>query len=114
MENLESRGGRESFLPEELSAGPGEQGQPVVMERRLLEGYRLVDVFLTGGAPWGFTLKGGKEHGELLIITKKNNPTYPGIISSAETMRHVENVRYWRGAGICHGRYLSPFDHMST
>lgn len=25
---------------------------------------------LTGGAPWGFTLKGGLEHGEPLIITK--------------------------------------------
>uniref|UniRef100_A0A8D0GBK8 PDZ domain-containing protein n=1 Tax=Sphenodon punctatus TaxID=8508 RepID=A0A8D0GBK8_SPHPU len=27
-------------------------------------------VLLTGGAPWGFTLKGGREHGEPLIITK--------------------------------------------
>lgn len=25
---------------------------------------------LSGGAPWGFTLKGGLEHGEPLIITK--------------------------------------------
>lgn len=50
--------------------GMGDQGQTVLMERRLVEGYRLVDAFLTGGAPWGFTLKGGKEHGDLLIITK--------------------------------------------
>ncbi|KAJ8255962.1 hypothetical protein COCON_G00198260 [Conger conger] len=34
------------------------------------EGWRLVDVFLTGGAPWGFSLKGGLEYHEPLIITK--------------------------------------------
>ncbi|XP_038613427.1 protein Shroom2 isoform X2 [Tachyglossus aculeatus] len=33
-------------------------------------GARLLEVVLRGGAPWGFTLKGGKEHGEPLIITK--------------------------------------------
>ncbi|XP_060625916.2 protein Shroom2 isoform X2 [Anolis sagrei] len=31
---------------------------------------RLVEVQLRGGAPWGFTLKGGREHGEPLLITK--------------------------------------------
>ncbi|XP_066501835.1 protein Shroom3 isoform X2 [Hoplias malabaricus] len=30
----------------------------------------LVEVLLQGGAPWGFTLKGGLEHGESLIISK--------------------------------------------
>ncbi|XP_060741476.1 protein Shroom2 isoform X2 [Tachysurus vachellii] len=30
----------------------------------------LVDVILFGGAPWGFTLRGGLEHQEPLIITK--------------------------------------------
>ncbi|KAJ8350448.1 hypothetical protein SKAU_G00255780 [Synaphobranchus kaupii] len=34
------------------------------------EGWRLVDVLLTGGAPWGFSLKGGLEYNEPLIITK--------------------------------------------
>lgn len=34
------------------------------------EGWRLVDVLLTGGAPWGFTLRGGEEHHEPLLITK--------------------------------------------
>ncbi|KAG7463471.1 hypothetical protein MATL_G00176950 [Megalops atlanticus] len=34
------------------------------------EGWRLVDVVLTGGAPWGFTLRGGREHREPLLITK--------------------------------------------
>lgn len=37
------------------------------------EGWRLVDVFLSGGAPWGFTLRGGLEHREPLLITKVNN-----------------------------------------
>ena len=31
---------------------------------------KIVDVHLTGGAPWGFTLRGGREHREPLIITK--------------------------------------------
>ncbi|KAI4884710.1 hypothetical protein NFI96_024806 [Prochilodus magdalenae] len=34
------------------------------------EGWRSVSVSLCGGAPWGFTLRGGREHGEPLIITK--------------------------------------------
>lgn len=32
--------------------------------------FKLVEVFLNGGAPWGFTLRGGLEHHEPLIITK--------------------------------------------
>ncbi|XP_050998066.1 protein Shroom2 isoform X2 [Acomys russatus] len=39
-------------------------------EARAADGDRLVEVQLSGGAPWGFTLKGGREHGEPLIITK--------------------------------------------
>ncbi|KAM9668441.1 protein Shroom2 isoform 2-T2 [Dama dama] len=39
-------------------------------EARAADGGRLVEVQLSGGAPWGFTLKGGREHGEPLIITK--------------------------------------------
>ncbi|KAM8874006.1 protein Shroom2 isoform 3-T3 [Spinachia spinachia] len=34
------------------------------------ESWKLVDVFLSGGAPWGFTLRGGLEHREPLLITK--------------------------------------------
>uniref|UniRef100_W5MKL2 Shroom family member 2 n=1 Tax=Lepisosteus oculatus TaxID=7918 RepID=W5MKL2_LEPOC len=34
------------------------------------EAVRLVKALLTGGAPWGFTLKGGREHQEPLLITK--------------------------------------------
>ena len=37
------------------------------------EGWKLVDVFLSGGAPWGFTLRGGLEHQEPLLITKVSN-----------------------------------------
>nr|XP_020007518.1 protein Shroom2 isoform X1 [Castor canadensis] len=39
-------------------------------EARTADGGRLVEVQLSGGAPWGFTLKGGREHGEPLVITK--------------------------------------------
>lgn len=39
-------------------------------EARATDGVRLVEVQLSGGAPWGFTLKGGREHGEPLVITK--------------------------------------------
>lgn len=35
--------------------------------------WKLVDVFLSGGAPWGFTLRGGLEHREPLLITKVNS-----------------------------------------
>ena len=38
------------------------------------EGWKLVDVYLSGGAPWGFTLRGGMEHREPLLITKVSNP----------------------------------------
>ncbi|XP_067229179.1 protein Shroom2 isoform X1 [Chanodichthys erythropterus] len=34
------------------------------------EGWKVVDVTLSGGAPWGFTLSGGSEHREPLLITK--------------------------------------------
>ncbi|XP_051928952.1 protein Shroom2 isoform X2 [Hippocampus zosterae] len=33
-------------------------------------GWRLLEVSLSGGAPWGFTLRGGLEHREPLLITK--------------------------------------------
>ncbi|XP_012999892.2 protein Shroom2 [Cavia porcellus] len=39
-------------------------------EARASRGGRLVEVQLSGGAPWGFTVKGGREHGEPLVITK--------------------------------------------
>lgn len=39
-----------------------------------LVSFHHVQVQLSGGAPWGFTLKGGLEHGEPLIITKVGSP----------------------------------------
>ena len=44
-------------------------------EARTADGGRLVEVQLSGGAPWGFTLKGGREHGEPLVITKVRRGT---------------------------------------
>ncbi|KAK7893242.1 hypothetical protein WMY93_022394 [Mugilogobius chulae] len=43
-------------------SGPGQIGS--------VEGERLVEVLLRGKAPWGFTLRGGTEHREPLIVTK--------------------------------------------
>ena len=37
-------------------------------------GMMLVEAQLRGGAPWGFTLQGGLEHGEPLIISKVGLP----------------------------------------
>ncbi|KAM6309912.1 protein Shroom2 isoform 1-T1 [Podargus strigoides] len=71
MEDVGLRSGRER-----LAGGDPRLGavlvEPVVVmvEQRAADGYKLVEVLLTGGAPWGFTLKGGREHGEPLIITK--------------------------------------------
>lgn len=39
-------------------------------KRRREEAGELVEVLLQGKAPWGFTLRGGTEHGEPLVITK--------------------------------------------
>ncbi|XP_012401558.1 protein Shroom2 isoform X1 [Sarcophilus harrisii] len=78
MENAETRGSRQERFTDKdprltpLFADQGQPQQPLVMvlEPRGTDGHKLVEVLLTGGAPWGFTLKGGKEHGEPLIITK--------------------------------------------
>ncbi|XP_069495222.1 protein Shroom2 isoform X5 [Ambystoma mexicanum] len=74
MENMETRGGQEQFPTDRgprLAPAFVEHGPlVVVMEQRTADGWRLVEVILSGGAPWGFTLKGGREHGEPLIITK--------------------------------------------
>ncbi|KAJ7319624.1 hypothetical protein JRQ81_019135 [Phrynocephalus forsythii] len=78
MENVEFRGGPERFPDKDSRLNPGfllDQGHPrppllAAGEPRGADPYKLVEVQLTGGAPWGFTLKGGREHGEPLIITK--------------------------------------------
>ncbi|KAL1023432.1 hypothetical protein UPYG_G00040750 [Umbra pygmaea] len=50
-----------------LMERPGDMDQ---RSRDGVEGWRLVEFLLSGGAPWGFTLKGGREHREPLLITK--------------------------------------------
>ncbi|XP_051231772.1 protein Shroom2 isoform X1 [Dicentrarchus labrax] len=45
------------------------------------EGWKLVDVFLSGGAPWGFTLRGGLEHREPLLITKVEEGSKAAAVS---------------------------------
>ncbi|XP_055658200.1 protein Shroom2 isoform X1 [Falco peregrinus] len=73
MEEVGLRSGRERLAGGDPRLGAVlVEPAPVVVtvEQRAAEGYKLVEVQLTGGAPWGFTLKGGREHGEPLIITK--------------------------------------------
>ncbi|XP_034533492.1 protein Shroom2 isoform X2 [Notolabrus celidotus] len=41
----------------------------------------LVEVFLSGGAPWGFTLRGGLEHREPLLITKVEEGSKAAAVS---------------------------------
>uniref|UniRef100_A0A3B5LK82 PDZ domain-containing protein n=1 Tax=Xiphophorus couchianus TaxID=32473 RepID=A0A3B5LK82_9TELE len=40
-----------------------------------------VHVFLSGGAPWGFTLRGGLEHREPLLITKVEEGSKAAAVS---------------------------------
>ncbi|KAM8872719.1 protein Shroom3 isoform 1-T1 [Synchiropus picturatus] len=54
---MESRGGRAGLQQQRAAGGGG-------------SGWVLVEARLQGGAPWGFTLQGGLEHGEPLIISK--------------------------------------------
>ncbi|XP_054458219.1 protein Shroom2 [Anoplopoma fimbria] len=48
---------------------------------RDVESWKLVDVFLSGGAPWGFTLRGGLEHREPLLITKVEEGSKAAAVS---------------------------------
>ncbi|XP_029282502.1 protein Shroom2-like, partial [Cottoperca gobio] len=53
------------------------------LEQRSRDGdaWKLVDVFLSGGAPWGFTLRGGLEHREPLLITKVEEDSKAAAVS---------------------------------
>ncbi|KAM3837691.1 protein Shroom2-like [Vipera latastei] len=69
MENVDFRGRQRS----EAESGSNPAGTPPPASDRRQRGadlYKLVEVQLSGEAPWGFTLKGGREHGEPLIISK--------------------------------------------
>ncbi|KAG8137376.1 hypothetical protein E2320_004613 [Naja naja] len=73
---MDLRGGQEKGPDKDPRLNPAvfmDQGHPHQLatgEQRGADPYKLVEVQLSGGAPWGFTLKGGREHGEPLIITK--------------------------------------------
>ncbi|XP_039210847.1 protein Shroom4 isoform X2 [Crotalus tigris] len=53
--------------PGQLQPDPSPQAK---LPGRLLVSFQYLHVQLAGGAPWGFTLRGGLEHGEPLIVSK--------------------------------------------
>lgn len=53
--------------PGHLQPDPSPQAK---LPGRLLVSFQYLHVQLAGGAPWGFTLRGGLEHGEPLIVSK--------------------------------------------
>lgn len=83
------------------SSGPGRDGAVAAAAMERAEGRpgapQYVHVQLQGGAPWGFTLRGGLEHGEPLIVSKV------GIAGTVP--RGLRDIpprgasRPWRGAG---------------
>ncbi|XP_058403287.1 protein Shroom3 isoform X2 [Diceros bicornis minor] len=58
--------------------------------------YVYLEAFLQGGAPWGFTLKGGLEHGEPLIISKIEEGGKADLVSSklraGDEVVHINEV----------------------
>uniref|UniRef100_A0A8C0W322 Protein Shroom3 n=1 Tax=Castor canadensis TaxID=51338 RepID=A0A8C0W322_CASCN len=70
----------------------GEARAPLTPERR----YIYLETFLEGGAPWGFTLRGGLEHGEPLIISKIEEGGKADLVSSklraGDEVVHINEV----------------------
>ncbi|CAL8301209.1 unnamed protein product [Gadus morhua 'NCC'] len=62
----------------------------------------LVQVVLEGGSPWGFTLKGGREHRERLIITKVEAGPGAGGLQVGDEVVQVGGVPLggWRQEAI--------------
>lgn len=56
--------------------------------------WKLVEVFLSGGAPWGFTLRGGLEHREPLLITKVIISLTLSISNSEEFVHSSKESKY--------------------
>jgi len=79
-----------------LHARPGDLNQ----RAREDGGWRLVEALLSGGAPWGFTLRGGQEHQEPLLITKVLHPQR----TPADTPRRWSNVILWGELLQAHGQ----------
>uniref|UniRef100_UPI0037E904D4 protein Shroom2 isoform X1 n=2 Tax=Semicossyphus pulcher TaxID=241346 RepID=UPI0037E904D4 len=58
-----------------------QKSEDLDLRSRDSEGCSLVEVFLSGGAPWGFTLRGGLEHREPLLITKVEEGSKAAAVS---------------------------------
>uniref|UniRef100_A0A8C8W4A8 Shroom family member 3 n=1 Tax=Peromyscus maniculatus bairdii TaxID=230844 RepID=A0A8C8W4A8_PERMB len=60
------------------------------------ERFVYLEALLEGGAPWGFTLKGGLEHGEPLIISKIEEGGKADVVSSGlqagDEVVHINEV----------------------
>ncbi|XP_039677707.1 protein Shroom4 [Perca fluviatilis] len=57
-----------------------------------LVSFHHIQVQLSGGAPWGFTLKGGLEHGEPLIITKIEDGGKAALCKKLKTGDELINI----------------------
>ncbi|XP_026069458.1 protein Shroom2 isoform X1 [Carassius auratus] len=69
------------------------------------EGWKVMDVTLNGGAPWGFTLRGGLEHGEPLLITKVEGGSKAATakLQAGDELVNVNNISLngYRQEAIC-------------
>ncbi|KAI4877072.1 hypothetical protein NFI96_002402 [Prochilodus magdalenae] len=81
----------------------GDPGEPwrTLEEKSGTDGeqWELVEVVLTGGAPWGFTLRGGLEYQEPLIITKVPQPGLQLYLH----VPHTQTGGFLRGSVVNHG-----------
>ncbi|GLD64650.1 protein Shroom4, partial [Lates japonicus] len=65
-----------------------------------LVSFHHIQVQLSGGAPWGFTLKGGLEHGEPLIITKETFLETFVVLSERTSTVGITDAGSWFGISL--------------
>uniref|UniRef100_A0A8C1D2Z7 Shroom family member 2 n=1 Tax=Cyprinus carpio carpio TaxID=630221 RepID=A0A8C1D2Z7_CYPCA len=69
------------------------------------EGWKVVDVTLAGGAPWGFTIRGGLERREPLLITKveEGSKAATARLQVGDELINVNNISLsgYRQEAIC-------------
>ncbi|KAF4112231.1 hypothetical protein G5714_007026 [Onychostoma macrolepis] len=69
------------------------------------EGWNVLHVTLAGGAPWGFTLRGGLEHREPLLITKveEGSKAATARLQAGDELINVNNISLsgYRQEAIC-------------
>ncbi|KAA0712897.1 Protein Shroom2 [Triplophysa tibetana] len=69
------------------------------------DGWKLVDVILSGGAPWGFTIRGGLEHGGPLLITKVDEGSKAAVarLQAGDELVKINNfpLTGYRQEAIC-------------